>query len=95
LIWFLKSRWWLPPEEPYAFKEEDLPELYEQYEKLARFYIERQKAGKPFLFFHFNLDLDRGPCLPKRLSGCGAGREYLAVAPEGTVISLPSVRGQS
>ncbi len=74
-----------PPEEPYAFKEEDLPELYEQYEKLARFYIERQKAGKPFLFFHFNLDLDRGPCLPKRLSGCGAGREYLAVAPEGTL----------
>jgi len=74
-----------PPEEPYAFKEEDLPELYGQYEKLARYYIQRQEDGKPFLFFHFNLDLDRGPCLPKRLTGCGAGGEYLAVAPEGTL----------
>lgn len=73
------------PGEPYAFQPEDLPELFQQYEQLARFYVEREKAGKPFLFFHFNLDLDRGPCLPKRLSGCGAGHEYMAVAPEGTL----------
>jgi len=73
------------PTEPYAFQPEDLPELFEQYERLARYYVERERAGKPFLFFHFNLDLDRGPCLPKRLSGCGAGHEYMAVAPEGTL----------
>ena len=73
------------PGQSYAFREEDLPELYRQYEKLARYYVEKERAGEPFLFFHFNLDLDRGPCLPKRLSGCGAGHEYMAVAPEGTL----------
>jgi uncharacterized protein len=73
------------PEMPYALQDEDLPLLSEQYEHLAKFYVERYQEGKPFLFFHFNLDLDRGPCLPKRLSGCGAGHEYLAVAPEGTL----------
>ncbi len=73
------------PQEDYAFHEEDLPELFRQYDELARYYVERARAGKPFTFFHFNLDLNHGPCLPKRLSGCGAGHEYLAVAPEGTL----------
>ncbi|MCR6545516.1 thioether cross-link-forming SCIFF peptide maturase [Dehalobacterium formicoaceticum] len=71
------------PEDEYALKETDLPVLKEEYFKLARYYRQRKAAGKPFQFFHFNLDLTHGPCLPKRLSGCGAGYEYLVVTPEG------------
>ena len=71
------------PQADYALAEGDLPALYAQYKQLARYYIEKEEAGEPFTFFHFNLDLDRGPCLPKRLSGCGAGSEYLAVSPDG------------
>lgn len=82
------------PDKPYALTKEDLPVLYEQYEKLARFYVQRRQEGKPFLFFHFNLDLDRGPCLPKRLSGCGAGHEYLAVAPDGSLYPCHQFVGQ-
>ncbi len=67
----------------YAFQEADLPFLMEQYEKLTRQLWERREAGQPINFFHFNIDLSGGPCLPKRLSGCGAGYEYLAVTPEG------------
>jgi len=67
----------------YAFKEEDLPVLKEQYEELTRYYWDAYKNGRGFNFFHFNIDLNHGPCLPKRLSGCGAGHEYLAVSPEG------------
>ncbi|AQS57731.1 thioether cross-link-forming SCIFF peptide maturase [Desulforamulus ferrireducens] len=67
----------------YAFQQEDLPILMEEYEKLTRELWQRQEAGEPINFFHFNIDLNGGPCLPKRLSGCGAGYEYLAVTPEG------------
>ena len=67
----------------YALKEEDLPILYEQYEKLAEEMIRRKKEGRGFQFFHFNVDLSGGPCVYKRLSGCGSGTEYLAVTPEG------------
>lgn len=67
----------------YELKEEHLPKLNEEYEKLARLYLERKLAGKGFEFFHFNLELNNGPCVAKRLSGCGAGHEYLAVTPEG------------
>jgi uncharacterized protein len=69
--------------EGYAFRQEDLPALFLQYEQLAYYYLEKEKAGEAFSFFHFNLDLDHGPCLPKRLSGCGAGHEYIAVSPDG------------
>ena len=69
--------------EDYALAETDLPLLREEYIKLARFYRERKKEGRPFTFFHFNLDLNHGPCLPKRLTGCGAGHEYMVVTPEG------------
>jgi uncharacterized protein len=82
------------PDEPYAFRREDLAILFQQYEALARYHRERRLAGQPFTFFHFNLDLDHGPCLPKRLSGCGAGREYLAVAPEGTLYPCHQFVGQ-
>ncbi|MEG6522743.1 thioether cross-link-forming SCIFF peptide maturase [Desulfotomaculum sp. 1211_IL3151] len=67
----------------YAFKEEDIPVLMAEYERLTRELLPRLNAGEPLNFFHFNIDLNGGPCLPKRLSGCGAGYEYLAVTPEG------------
>ncbi|MDO5146397.1 MAG: thioether cross-link-forming SCIFF peptide maturase [Eubacteriales bacterium] len=71
------------PEEPYAIGEEDLPQIFEEYDRLAREMIERYKAGKWFNFFHFMIDLTGGPCVAKRLSGCGSGTEYLAVTPWG------------
>ena len=72
-----------PPEEPYALKEEDIPKILEEYDKLAVEYIKRKKEGRGFNFFHFNIDLEQGPCVAKRLSGCGSGTEYLAVTPWG------------
>lgn len=68
---------------PYALREEDLPQIYEEYEKLAKELYERRKRGEGFNFFHFNIDLSGGPCVMKRLAGCGSGTEYLAVSPEG------------
>ena len=72
-----------PSQEPYAIREEDLPQIMEEYDKLALEYIKRKKEGKGFHFFHFNIDLSQGPCVAKRLSGCGSGTEYLAVTPWG------------
>ncbi len=71
------------PDSPYAIREEDIPKICEEYDKLAKDLIERKKAGKPVTFFHFKLDLNGGPCVYKRLSGCGSGTEYLAVTPSG------------
>lgn len=71
------------PEEEYAIREEDLPVILEQYDQLAAEYIKRKKEGRGFNFFHFMLDLKAGPCVAKRLSGCGSGTEYLAVTPWG------------
>ena len=67
----------------YALKKEDMPDLLASYDKLTRHYAQREDEGKGYQFFHFNVDFDGGPCLPKRLSGCGAGHDYLAVSPEG------------
>lgn len=69
--------------DPYAIRTEDLPKIMEEYDKLAKVMIEREKEGKGFNFFHFMIDLDGGPCVAKRLSGCGSGTEYLAVTPWG------------
>lgn len=69
--------------EPYELTEAHLPELFRQYELLAAEYLKRQAEGRGFEFFHFNVDLHHGPCLVKRLSGCGAGHEYFAVTPTG------------
>lgn len=69
--------------DPYAIREEDLPQICEEYDKLAKIMIEREKEGKGFNFFHFMIDLEGGPCVAKRLSGCGSGTEYLAVTPWG------------
>ena len=74
-----------PDEADYAIREEDLPKLYDEYDKLAKEMIRRHKSGKDedFNFFHFMIDLEGGPCVAKRLSGCGSGTEYLAVTPWG------------
>lgn len=69
----------------YDLREEDLPVLFEEYEKLAYEYIKRQKEGNGFNFFHFMIDLNQGPCIAKRITGCGAGHEYLAITPEGDI----------
>ena len=71
------------PEEPYSIREEDLPQILEEYDRLAVEYLKRRKEGKGFNFFHFMIDLSQGPCVAKRLSGCGSGTEYLAVTPWG------------
>ena len=66
-----------------GFVKEDLPELFEQYEKLALEMLDASKNGNEFSFYHFNLDLSSGPCVHKRIAGCGVGTEYLAVTPSG------------
>ena len=71
------------PKEDYAIKDEDIPVLLEQYDILAKEIIKRRKNGKFINFFHFMINLSEGPCVAKRLSGCGAGGEYLAVTPWG------------
>ena len=71
------------PDEPFAIREEDLPQIMEEYDNLAKEYIRRWREGRGFTFFHFMIDLNQGPCVAKRLSGCGSGTEYLAVTPWG------------
>ena len=71
------------PGEPSELTYEDLPIVLEQYEKLAELMIKRRKEGKPFTFYHYMIDLKGGPCIYKRISGCGSGTEYMAVTPWG------------
>ena len=80
--------------DPYAIREEDLPKIREEYDKLAKMMIEREKEGKGFNFFHFMIDLNGGPCVAKRLSGCGSGTEYLAVTPWGDLYPCHQFVGQ-
>ena len=80
--------------DPYAIRAEDLPKIMEEYDKLAKVMIEREKEGKGFNFFHFMIDLDGGPCVAKRLSGCGSGTEYLAVTPWGDLYPCHQFVGQ-
>ena len=70
---------------PYAITEEDLPAIFDEYERLAKKIIEWKKAGSGINFFHFKIDLDGGPCAVKRVKGCGRGSEYVAVTPEGDI----------
>lgn len=72
-----------PETDPYALTEEDKPVLFEQYEILAKEMLKRNEEGKPFSFYHYMLDLSHGPCIYKRVSGCGSGSEYFAVTPKG------------
>ena len=71
------------PEEPYAIRKEDIPVICEGYDELAKEMLKRKKEGRGFNFFHYMIDLSGGPCVYKRLSGCGSGTEYLAVTPWG------------
>ena len=73
------------PTDPAALTEKDLPVLFEQYEILAKEMLKRQKEGRPFTFYHYMLDLKHGPCIYKRISGCGSGTEYVAVTPSGDI----------
>lgn len=72
-----------PPGDPFALTEEDLPVLLDQYEKLATEMLRREKEGGAFTFYHYMIDLAHGPCIYKRISGCGSGTEYFAVTPDG------------
>ena len=69
--------------DPAELTQEDLPIVLEQYEKLAELMIERDKEGRPFTFYHYMIDLQGGPCIYQRISGCGSGTEYMAVTPWG------------
>lgn len=71
------------PKDPYALREEDLPILLEQYDILGKEMDQRRKEGRPFTFYHYMIDLAGGPCIVKRVSGCGVGTEYMAVTPSG------------
>ena len=82
------------PEEPYAIRAEDLPVIMAEYDSLAKEYIKRKKEGNGFHFFHFMIDLNQGPCVAKRLSGCGSGTEYLAVTPWGDFYPCHQFVGQ-
>ena len=68
---------------PLALTEKDLPRIFEEYDRLTTAYLDRKRLGKGFFFFHFNVDLNNGPCVAKKLAGCGAGHEYFAVAENG------------
>ena len=80
--------------DPYAIRKEDLPKIFEEYDKLAKIMVERERSGRGFTFFHFMIDLTGGPCVYKRLSGCGSGTEYLAVTPWGDFYPCHQFVGQ-
>ena len=72
-----------PPEADYALRDEDLPALCAEYDRLASEMLRRDEKGEGFTFFHYMIDLTGGPCIVKRVSGCGVGTEYMAVTPWG------------
>ena len=84
-----------PPNDPYALTKENLPKLFEQYEILAKEMIKRKKEGRPFTFYHYMLDLKHGPCIYKRITGCGSGTEYMAVTPWGELFPCHQFVGDS
>ena len=84
-----------PETEDYALKKEHVETVCAEYDKLAEDYVKRYDEGRGFNFFHFMVDLDQGPCAIKRLSGCGAGHEYLAVAPNGDIYPCHQFVGNS
>lgn len=75
----------LPKSDPLAITDDNVNRVLEEYDRLSDYLMERKDAGKPFNFFHFYVDLDASPCLAKRSLGCGAGVEYVAVAPNGDI----------
>ena len=85
----------LPEESPYAIRPEHVQQVLAEYDKLAGFLLSERKAGRWFNFFHFMVDLSGGPCLKKRVSGCGAGAEYVAVAPDGDIFPCHQFVGEA
>lgn len=85
----------LPDKQPLALRAEHLPTLKAEYEKLAQLYLSRRGTNKAFNFFHFQIDPSGGPCLPKRVTGCGAGCEYAAVTPEGDIYPCHQFAGDT
>lgn len=83
------------PDDPYALQESDLPQLYGQYELLAKEMIKKEKQGQGFTFYHYMIDLEAGPCIYKRIAGCGSGSEYLAVTPWGELYPCHQFVGDS
>lgn len=83
------------PSDPYALTKEDLPILFEQYEILANEMLKRKKEGRPITFYHYMIDLEGGPCIYKRIAGCGSGTEYLAVTPWGELFPCHQFVGDS
>jgi len=84
-----------PPGDPYALTEADMPVIFEQYEILAKEMLKRKKEGRPFTFYHYMLDLENGPCIYKRITGCGSGTEYMAVTPWGELYPCHQFVGDS
>ncbi|HVJ49144.1 thioether cross-link-forming SCIFF peptide maturase [Desulfitobacterium sp.] len=82
------------PDESYAFQKADLPKILKSYDRLGEDLLARKMKGEEFSFFHFNVALEQGPCLPKRISGCGAGHEYVAISPEGDLYPCHQFVGQ-
>lgn len=74
-----------PSDSPLALRTEDYQQIKEEYDALARYCLDKRLTGEPFRFFHFMIDLQQGPCMKKRATGCGAGTEYVAITPEGYV----------
>ncbi len=85
----------LPDDHSLALKSEDYPTIIKEYDKLANLYLSRWGTEKAFNFFHFMLDLKHGPCLNKRLTGCGAGAEYLAISPTGDIYPCHQFVGET
>ncbi len=83
------------PENEYSIQEPDLPQVLKEYEHLTDLLCDYQRNGKDVHFFHFNLDLQKGPCLAKRHSGCGAGVEYLVVTPNGDIYPCHQFVGEN
>jgi uncharacterized protein len=79
----------------YGLKNEDVPRILEEYDRLADLVLAHALNDEPFAFFHFNVDLSQGPCIVKRVSGCGAGTEYVAVSPEGDIYPCHQFVGES
>ncbi len=86
----------LPTDHPLAIQENDIPKLKKEYDSLATAYLDRRLDDKTwFNFFHFMIDLDNGPCITKRLTGCGAGSEYLAISPLGDIYPCHQFVGET
>lgn len=83
------------PSSRFALTDEDMPVVFRQYEELADLLLERKRAGKPFVFYHYMLDLEHGPCVYKCISGCGSGTEYFAVTPSGDLYPCHQFVGES